>query len=53
VTQWEEFDNYKPIDGAKVPFTIRYFEGALITINLTEVKQNVSIDDSVFGKPNK
>ena len=51
VTRWEEFDNYKAIDGVKVPFTIRLLEEAFITITLTEVRQNVSIEDSAFSKP--
>jgi len=51
VTRSEDFDNYKAIDGVKVPFTIRLFDEALITITLTEVRQNVSIEDSVFSKP--
>ena len=51
VIRSEEFDNYKSIDGVKVPFTIRMLEEALITITLTEVRQNVSIEDSVFSKP--
>lgn len=44
--------DYKEVDGVKVPFTIRYVtaEGPLI-IRLTEVKQNVELNDSVFSKP--
>ena len=51
IVRFEEFDNYKSIDGVKVPFTIRMLEEASITITLTEVKQNVSIEASVFNKP--
>ena len=51
VTRWEEFDNYKAVDGVKVPFKIRSFDEEVITINFTEIKQNVPIEDGIFRKP--
>lgn len=41
------------VDGVKVPFIIYQIEDVHLTIKLTEVKHNVSIDDTVFVKPTK
>ena len=53
VTSAIEYDDYRDVDGIKVPFVIHYVDDAHFVIKLTEVKQNLSIDDSVFVKPKK
>jgi len=53
ITDAVEYDDYREVDGVKVPF-IRYIvQDAHFTIKLTEVKHNVPIDDAVFAKPKK
>ena len=46
------FEDFRDVDGVKLPFKARsvlpQFEGTTI---LTEVKQNVAVDDSKFAKP--
>jgi len=53
VTSATEFDDYREVDGIKVPFVIHRLSDAHFIIKLTEVKQNVAIDDAVFVKPKK
>ena len=53
VTSATEFDDYREIDGIKVPYVIHYIEDLQFIIKLAEVKQNVTIDDAVFVKPKK
>jgi hypothetical protein len=53
VTSAIEYDDYSDVDGVKVPFVIHYIEDVHFVIKLTEVKQNASIDDSIFIKPKK
>jgi CubicO group peptidase (beta-lactamase class C family) len=53
VTSAVEYDDYRDVDGIKVPFTTHYVDDAHFIIKLTEVKQNVTIDDAVFVKPKK
>lgn len=48
-----QYGDYREADGVKVPFTIYQIEDVLFTIKLTQVKQNVPVDDSVFVKPKK
>ena len=48
-----EYQDYRAVDGVKVPFTINQIENVVFTMKFTEVKQNVPIDDSVFAKPKK
>ncbi|HXI23065.1 MAG TPA: serine hydrolase [Pyrinomonadaceae bacterium] len=48
-----QYQDYREVDGVKVPFTIYQIEDVLFTIKLTEVKQNLAIDDLVFVKPKK
>jgi hypothetical protein len=45
-------DDYKDVDGVKLPFSIRQVTTAF-TINITikEVKHNVPVDDAKFAKP--
>lgn len=45
-------ENYKDVDGVKVPHTVRIVTPQFsITLQTTEVKQNVPIDDAKFAKP--
>ncbi|HKG80571.1 MAG TPA: hypothetical protein VKA78_14150, partial [Pyrinomonadaceae bacterium] len=45
-------NDYKDINGVKVPFKIRFaFESFNFTVNLEEVQHNIDIDDAVFRKP--
>jgi hypothetical protein len=48
-----EFDDYREVDGVKLPFLIHRIDDAQFIIKLAEVKQNVTIDDKVFVKPKK
>jgi hypothetical protein len=45
-------EDYKEVDGVKVPHTIRNVSEAIsFTLKLDEVKHNVAIDDTKFNKP--
>jgi len=45
-------DDYRDVDGLKVPFNVRLaFESFSVTLRLETLKHNVPIDDSVFEKP--
>lgn len=45
-------DNYKDVDGIKLPFKIHQVTPAFtIDIKIDEVKHNVAIDDAKFAKP--
>ena len=45
-------EDYKEVDGVKMPFTIRQTNPAVaFTIKFTEVKHNVPVDDAKFNKP--
>jgi outer membrane lipoprotein-sorting protein len=45
-------DDYREVDGVKVPFKIRFaFESFDLTLTMDELKHNVAIDDSLFKKP--
>lgn len=46
-----EYDDYRDVDGVKLPFVIHHIEDAHFIIRLTEIKQNVALDDTVFVKP--
>jgi len=46
------FDDYREVDGVKVPYLIHQSFGEFsFTIKLTDVKHNVEIDDAKFDKP--
>lgn len=46
------FEDYRDVDGVKVPFVMHQSFGEFsFVIKLTDVKQNVSIDDTKFDKP--
>lgn len=45
-------DDYREVDGVKVPFKVRFaFENFDFTMDIEELQHNVSIDDVVFKKP--
>ena len=45
-------DDYRDVDGLKVPFNVRLaFESFSVTLRLESLQHNVPIDDSVFAKP--
>lgn len=45
-------EDYRDVEGVKVPFTLRISNPEVsFTINLTEVKHNVPVDDARFVKP--
>jgi len=48
----EDFDDYREVDGIKRPFTIHETTGEnVLTIHISEVRNNVFLDDSVFTMP--
>jgi zinc protease len=44
-------EDYKEVDGIKVPYTIRQFSPASFVIRVVEMNQNVAIDEKKFVKP--
>ena len=45
-------NDYRDVDGVKVPFKVRYaFESFNFTITIDELQHNVPIDDAIFKKP--
>jgi len=47
-----DMDDYRDVDGMMVPFRMKRTEkGAVIKIRLTQVKNNLTIDDEMFVKP--
>ncbi|HTS13282.1 MAG TPA: hypothetical protein VMH00_14290 [Candidatus Limnocylindrales bacterium] len=45
-------DDYRPVDGAYFPFRMRHVErGNVFTIRVTQIRNNVAVDNSVFVKP--
>jgi outer membrane lipoprotein-sorting protein len=49
--QSTETQDYRPVDGVQVPFTvINVNEVQTVTIKLTKVEHNVAIDDAMFKK---
>jgi outer membrane lipoprotein-sorting protein len=48
----ETYGDYQEVDGIKLPFSVRRSTPAMTyIIKITEVKQNVTIDDAQFNKP--
>jgi len=43
------FEDYREVDGVKIPFSVRL--GGEATIRFTEVKHGVPVDDARFAKP--
>ncbi len=47
-----DFEDYRPVDGVQVPFRwVTARPSGRFTIQLSEVKQNVNIDDAKFTRP--
>jgi hypothetical protein len=45
-------DDYRDVDGLKIPFKVRFaFESFDFTMQLYELQHNVAIDDAIFRKP--
>ncbi len=45
-------DDYREVDGVKIPFSMRLVNPAFeMTLKISEVKNNVDIDDAKFKKP--
>jgi outer membrane lipoprotein-sorting protein len=45
-------ENYKEVDGIKMPFTVRQITPAIsFTIKIDEVKNNAPVEDTKFNKP--
>ena len=55
IVLWEvDYDDYKDVDGLKLPSTIRRKNpDYALTYRFTEIKDNVPIDDAKFSKPEK
>ncbi|MDR3721676.1 MAG: hypothetical protein P4L00_08750 [Candidatus Acidoferrales bacterium] len=53
VTQFrEDFEDYRDVDGIKVPFTSHQTNGdTTYTMTISEVRHNVELNDSEFAKP--
>jgi zinc protease len=48
----EFYDDYRMVDGIKLPFSLRQVSPGLeFVIKITEAKQNVAVDDAKFKKP--
>jgi zinc protease len=48
----QDFEDFRDVDGIKLPFVIHQWQGdTAYTITISEVHQNVPIDDSQFAKP--
>ena len=48
----EDLEDYRDVDGVKVPFTIHQTAGeSAFTIKLAEVHHNLPVDDAQFAKP--
>ncbi len=46
------FDNFKEVDGVKIPLTIHQDTGQMeAPIQIHEIKQNVAIDAAKFARP--
>jgi hypothetical protein len=49
-----DFEDYRDVDGIKLPFTIRTSDASVFsttTRHFTEIKHNVAVDDNVFNQP--
>ena len=47
------YDDYKEVDGVKVPFTIRQEGSPNSTIKFKEIKNNLPIEDAKFDRPKR
>ena len=51
-----DFEDYRDVDGVKVPFTIRTSDTSpfsTATRHFTEIRHNVAVDDNIFNLPAK
>lgn len=47
-------EDYKEVDGIKVPFNVRFsFESFEVTLKIEEVRHNVQLEDAMFHKPSR
>jgi hypothetical protein len=54
VEQTTDVSDYRAVDGIKVPFAIKVSSAVqTFTITVTKVEHNVTIDPSVFARPEK
>ena len=52
VEQTTEFQDYREIDGVKVPFRLRSTSSVQsFTVTFTKIEHNVSVDEKLFAKP--
>jgi CubicO group peptidase (beta-lactamase class C family) len=51
IIRLQEFNDYREIDGLKIPFEIILTDEATFKIKLTEVKHGLAIEDAKFKKP--
>ena len=54
IPQETNYEDYREVDGVKVPFTIRTLTldtGSTATRKYTEIKANAPVDESTFNKP--
>ncbi len=54
IPQESNYEDYREVDGVKIPFTIRILtvdQGSTSTRKYTEIKVNAPVDDSTFNKP--
>ena len=55
IPEQTDFDDYRDVDGVKLPFTVRVSSvdpgNPVSTRTFTEIKLNVPVDDSKFNKP--
>jgi len=48
----EDFDDFRDVDGVKLPFSLRQTTGGTtLTITLDEIRHNVALEDEQFEKP--
>ena len=47
------YDDYKEVDGVKVPFAIRQEGSPNSTIKFKEIKHNLPIEDAKFDRPKR
>ncbi|HEV2402140.1 MAG TPA: c-type cytochrome [Candidatus Sulfotelmatobacter sp.] len=49
-----DYSDYRSVDGVSIPFkTVWYMNGQTVTYTITDVKDNVPVDDSKFEPPQK
>ena len=51
-----EYDDYRDVDGVKLPFWMRQSDGApydTVTRTFMQIRRNVTVDDSLFRPPSR